>query len=102
MYSFLADASGIVKNGIDASCASACNTGLKINTVFSSVTNLLIFLVGAISVIMIVIGGLRYVLSSGDSKAAADAKNTILYAVVGLVVAIAAYAIVSFVVTKVK
>ena len=50
-----------------------------------------------IAVIKIVIGGIRYATSGGDSTQIQAAKNTILYAVVGLVVAIMAFAIVNFV-----
>ncbi len=67
---------------------------------FRTLTNVLLFLIGAISVIMLIVGGLRYVVSGGDSTAVANAKNTILYAVVGIVVAILAYAIISFVITS--
>ncbi|MCA9339488.1 MAG: hypothetical protein KDA17_01090, partial [Candidatus Saccharibacteria bacterium] len=49
---------------------------------------------GAISVLMIVIGGLRFVLSQGDASAVSSAKNTVLYAVIGLVVALMAGGIV--------
>jgi hypothetical protein len=99
---FIADASGKIKDGANAACADgACNkTGL--NDIFAGVANTLIFVVGAISVIMIIIGGLRYVLSNGDSKQTESAKNTILYAVAGVVVAIASYAIVNFVVKNIK
>lgn len=62
------------------------------------IVNILLFVIGAAAVIVIVIGGLRYVLSGGDSTQVSSAKNTILYAVIGLVVAILAYAIVNFVV----
>ena len=55
---------------------------------------------GAVSVIMIIIGGFRYVTSQGDQTQMQSAKNTILYAVIGVVVSIAAYAIVSFVVAQ--
>jgi hypothetical protein len=65
---------------------------------FSTITNVLLFIVGAIAVIMIVIGGLRYVLSGGDSNQITAAKNTILYAIIGIIVAILAYAIVRFIV----
>lgn len=64
------------------------------------VINVLLFIIGAAAVIMIIIGGIRYVVSGGDQGAVTGAKNTILYAVVGLVIAIMAYAIVNFVVTK--
>ena len=69
---------------------------------FQIITNVLLFIIGAVSVIMLVIGGIRYVVSGGDQKAVTDAKNTILYAVIGLVVALMAYAIVNFVVLNVK
>jgi len=66
--------------------------------VFKTVTNVLLFIIGAISVIMLIIGGIRYVVSGGDSAAVTSAKNTILYAVVGIVVAILAFALVNFVI----
>jgi len=66
--------------------------------IFTTITNVLLFIIGAISVIMLIIGGIRYVVSGGDSGAVTSAKNTILYAVVGIVVAILAYAIVNFVI----
>ena len=62
-----------------------------------NIVNLLIYVTGAIAVIMIVIGGIRYTTSNGDQGQLTSAKNTILYAVVGLVVAVMAYTIVNFV-----
>lgn len=64
---------------------------------FSTIANILIFLVGAIAVIMLIWGGLQYVISAGDSKRVESAKSTILYAIIGIVIAILAFAIVSFV-----
>ncbi|HAC56372.1 TPA: hypothetical protein DCF80_02630 [Candidatus Saccharibacteria bacterium] len=66
-------------------------------SIFGRVTNILLFLVGAISVIMLIIGGIRYVISGGDQAQVTSAKNTILYAIVGIVVAFLAYAAVNFV-----
>ena len=66
--------------------------------IFNTIVNVLLFLIGAISVVMLVYGGIQYTLSSGDSGKVNNAKNTILYAIVGLVVALLAYAIVNFVV----
>lgn len=63
--------------------------------------NIMLFAIGILAVIMIIWGGIRYVLSGGDSTAISAAKKTILYAVVGLVVAILAYAIVNFVITTI-
>jgi hypothetical protein len=67
---------------------------------FQTITNVLLFVIGAISVIMLIIGGIRYVVSGGDSSAVTSAKNTILYAVIGIIVAILAYAMVNFVITS--
>jgi hypothetical protein len=66
--------------------------------IFTTVTNVMLFVVGAISVIMVVVGGLRYVVSGGNSGNITTAKNTILYAIVGLIIAIMAYAIINFVI----
>ena len=68
--------------------------------IFTTITNVMMFIVGAASVIMIVIGGLRYVLSGGNTANVSAAKNTILYAIVGLIVAILAYAMINFVITS--
>ena len=68
--------------------------------VFKIITNVLLFIIGAVSVIMLIIGGIRYVVSGGDSAAVTSAKNTILYAVVGIIVAILAFALVNFVISS--
>lgn len=60
----------------------------------------IILITAALSVIMVVFGGLRYVISNGDQNGVQNAKNTILYAIVGLVVAATAQIIVSFVLTR--
>ncbi len=61
------------------------------------VINIFSIVVGAISVIMIIIGGFRYIISGGDSNGVSGAKNTILYAIVGLVIVLFAQIIVRFV-----
>lgn len=65
---------------------------------FQTITNVLLFVIGAVSVIMLIIGGIRYTVSQGDSSAVTSAKNTILYSIIGIVVAILAYAAVNFVI----
>lgn len=62
--------------------------------------NTVIFIIGALSVIMIIIGGLRYVLSGGDAAGLKSAKDTILYALIGVVVSLLAFALVSFVIGR--
>lgn len=70
--------------------------------IFNTIANILIFLVGIIAVIMLIIGGIRYAVSGGDQSAVTSAKNTILYAIVGLIVAFLAFAIVNFVTTQLE
>jgi len=67
--------------------------------IFTTIVNILLFIIAAVAVIMLIIGGIRYVVSGGDQQAVTGAKNTILYAVIGIVVAILAYAIVNFVIS---
>lgn len=55
-----------------------------------------ISIVAAIAVLMVVIGGMRYILSQGDPKGVSQAKSTIIYALLGLVIAIFAQAVVTF------
>jgi hypothetical protein len=95
----VADATKTIQNGLNAACSGgACNNNTDLQKLFGLIANTLIFLVGAISVIMLILGGLRYVISNGDQKNVTAAKDTILYAVIGLVVALASYAIVNFVI----
>ena len=84
-----------------AAPSSASQNGLfDKGNLFKTITNTLILIIGAVSVLMVIIGGLRYVLSSGSPQATAGAKDQILYAVIGVIIAILSYAIVNFVITK--
>lgn len=65
--------------------------------IFTIIVNALLFIIGALSVVMLIYGGIRYTISGGDSNAVTAAKNTIMYAIIGIVVAVLAYAIVNFV-----
>ncbi len=67
----------------------------------SRVIGVLSMFVGVAAVIMIIIGGIKYVFSGGDSNSVTSAKNTILYALVGLVVALLAQVIVRFVIGRI-
>jgi hypothetical protein cdiviTM7_00647 len=71
------------------------------NGVFGRITNVVLLAVGIISVVVLIYGGLRYILSGGDAKKVTDAKNTILYAIIGLIISLLAYAIVNFVLNSV-
>lgn len=65
-----------------------------------NIINVILFVVGIIAVIMIIVGGLRYTVSNGESSQIKAAKDTILYSVIGLIVAIMSFAIVNFVVEQ--
>lgn len=73
------------------------NSGNNVVKVIKNVINILLFLVSMIAVLMIVIAGFRFVTSNGDSNTVSSAKNAIIYAVIGIVIAVMAYAIVNFV-----
>ena len=73
-----------------------------VNSAVRTAINILSLIVGIIAVIMVIIGGLKYIISSGDSSNINSAKNTILYALIGLVIVALAQVLVRFVVTKVK
>lgn len=73
----------------------------KINGIIRTVINLFSLVVGVAAVIMVIVGGFKYITSSGDSTAVNGAKNTILYALVGLVIVLLAQVIVQFVIGKV-
>lgn len=92
------DASGGIGGG--ANCAKPTGAAENLfgdGSIFNTITNILLFLIGAVSVIMLIIGGVRYVVSGGDQGAVTSAKNTILYAIIGIVVAFLAFAAVRFV-----
>ena len=89
----------ICSNGNESSvyCKNK-NTGeTQVNGIIKTIVEVLLTAVGVISIIMIVIGGIMFALSSGDAQKAAKARNTVLYAVVGLAVSLFASAIVNFV-----
>jgi hypothetical protein len=84
-------------------CASTDPTlpGDRVNNIIHIVINIFSLIVGVVSVIMIIIGGLKYITSGGDSGNITGAKNTILYAIIGLVVVALAQVVVKFVLSKV-
>lgn len=72
----------------------------QINSLITTVINIFSLVVGVVAVVMIIIGGLKYITSSGDSNNVTSAKNTILYAIIGLVVVALAQFIVKFVLER--
>lgn len=72
-----------------------------INKIITDIINIFSIIVGIVSVIMIIYGGFSYVTSGGDSGKVGNAKNTIIYAIIGLVIVALAQFIVQFVLDKV-
>ena len=82
----------------------AADTGAttkELPTIVKDIINGVLYVVGVLAVVMVIIGGVQYTTSGGDQAAVTKAKNTILYGIVGLVIAILAYAIVNFVIGQV-
>ena len=92
------DVSGGAQGG--ANCAQTAGAPSDLGSQIKNITNLLLIGIGIAAVIMLIIGGFRYIFSQGNEKNISGAKDTILYAVVGLVVAILSYAIVNFVIDR--
>ena len=90
---------GTVHDGVNAARGTDVpSTLLGDGGVLSTIINTMLFIIGFLSVVMLIFGGLRYIISGGNAAAVTAAKNTILYAIVGLIIAIFAYAIVNFVI----
>ena len=87
-------------SGTDCEEAQEVDAGDRVNNIVTSVINILSLVVGVAAVVMIMIGGMRYITSNGDSGQVGNAKNTILYAIVGLIVVALAQIIVRFVVNR--
>lgn len=81
----------------DSSCVTDTTADTKVNDTVKLALNLFSAIVGIIAVVMIIVGGIKYITSGGDSGNVTAAKNTILYAVIGLVVVALAQIIVKFV-----
>lgn len=90
-----------LQDGAQAAQCDGCPTNLFGDTgVFKQVTNVILYIAGVVAVIMLIIGGIKYVVSGGDSKKVTDAKNAVLYAIIGLIICFLAFAIVNFVISS--
>ncbi len=90
---------GSWREGIDV--AKGTDVPEDLNVEVTSIINGVLYIVGILAVVMVIIGGAKYTTSGGNQQAVTSAKNTILYGIVGLMIAILAYAIINFVVTKI-
>jgi len=82
---------------------TSCDTGLPEvqSTQFTTIFQYIFGTIGAIAVLIIVIAGLRFIVANGDPQNVAKARNTIIYAAIGLAIAVSAEIIVTFVLTNV-
>lgn len=91
-------------NGANLQDAGGCNTAVdqsnKVSSTLQALISILSIVVGIVAVIMLIIGGIRFVTSQGDGSSVAAARNTIIYAIVGIIVALMAQVIVKFVLGK--
>ena len=98
----------IIPSFVDASNAvcppgtvsEVCGDTRTIEDIIKIVVNTLLFLTGVVSVIVIIIAGIRMATSSGNADSMAKARNSIIFAGLGVVVVLAAYAIVNFVILR--
>lgn len=95
--------------GTDSTSNQKIGTNVKVvgngdNTLWSDVKNIINAIIGAlgiVAVVIIIIGGVNYMTSSGDAGKVKKAKDTILYGVIGLVICVLAFAIVNFVISNI-
>ena len=87
--------------GVGANQAKTEDSADSLDVTITGVINVILYVLGALAVAFIIYGGIKYTMSGGDSAKVKSAKDTIMYAVVGLIVAILAYAIVNFVIGSV-
>lgn len=93
-----ANAQNSVQDGINSAKGSGVpDTLFGDGSIFTTIVNVMLFIIGAICVIMLIYGGIRYTTSGGNSASVTAAKNTIMYAIIGLIIAFLAFAVVNWV-----
>lgn len=95
-----ADAQTVVCDGATLVTGGDCDpaTGSAVQTLIKNITSIFAWLLGIIAVFLIMLGGFKYVTSGGDSGKVSSAKNTILFAIVGLVIAAISQPFINFVI----
>lgn len=95
-----ADINVVSAGNPQGNCENTTNSGQQVNKLLTQIVNIISVIVGVVAVVMIIIGGFRYITSGGDSGNVTGAKNTILYAIIGLVIVALAQFIVRFVLNQ--
>lgn len=78
------------------------NPSNTLDDTIANVVDLISLVVGVVAVIMIIVGGFRYITSGGNQESVKSAKNTIIYAIIGLIIVALAQIIVKFVLNTAK
>lgn len=86
--------------GSGTDCGASTNGSADVNSTIRTIINLFSGVVGVVAVIMIVTAGFKYITSSGDSTKLTSAKNTLVYALIGIIIVVFSQSIVRFVLTK--
>lgn len=98
---FAASPQDEVCKGVGAASGKGCTSTISLTTVIRNVINIFSIIVGIVAVIMIMVAGFKYVTAAGDSGSITSAKQTLIYAIVGLVVTALSQFIVFFVLNNV-
>jgi hypothetical protein len=103
-YVLAIDTQNAIQCGVNAAAGANCTAqpSGSVNGTIKAVINVLSVITGAAAVIMIIIGGFRYVTSGGNPETTKGARNTIIYAVIGIVVVAVSQLIVHFVLNTIK
>ena len=83
-------------------CASSAAGGDKISVIILNIINAIIAILGVVAVIFIFVGGIGYMTSSGDPGKVKKAKDTIFYAVIGLIICVLSFAITQFIINAIN
>ena len=94
-----ADAKDEVKKGADMT-NSGGSAKQDLPDVITTIINVMLFIAGALAVIMIIYGSIRFMTAHGNEKQVESARLIVTYSVIGLIIAILAYALVNFVLSN--
>jgi uncharacterized membrane protein len=87
-----------VCSGVNLGDGATCDDGGRVNNLLRTILNIISWVAGVIVIIMVIISGIKFATSSGDSAKVSSAKGTLTYALVGMVIVILAQIIVRFVI----
>ena len=90
-----------VPQGVKDAAGCPGNSNSDLPTVIQNILNAIIGVAGVVSVVFIVIGGIQYITSTGDPGKTKKAKDTILYALIGLIICALSFAIVNFTISRI-